>query len=47
MRINQQGIGRPAHTYGPDQPFRYALEAKAGFFRDHHISPGKGFLRLP
>lgn len=47
MHINQHGIAGSAHTYGPDQPFRYALEARAGFFRDHHISPGKGFLRLP
>jgi uncharacterized membrane protein (UPF0127 family) len=47
MQINQYGIGRPANTYGPSQPFRYALEARAGFFRDHHVSPGKGFLRLP
>jgi uncharacterized membrane protein (UPF0127 family) len=47
MHINQHGIGRPANTYGPSQPFRYALEARAGFFRDHHVSPGKGFLRLP
>jgi uncharacterized membrane protein (UPF0127 family) len=47
MHINQHGMSRTANTYGPSQPFRYALEARAGFFRDHRVSPGKGFLRLP
>ncbi len=36
-----------SHTYGPNLPFRYVLEARAGFFKDHRISPGKGLLRLP
>jgi hypothetical protein len=44
MQVNSPGISR---TYGPNRPFRYALEARAGFFKDHRISAGKGMLRLP
>ena len=32
------------HLYGPDQPFQYAIEAREGFFKEHHISVGKAKL---
>jgi uncharacterized membrane protein (UPF0127 family) len=32
-------------TYGPDKPFQYALEARAGFFQARHISAGKSRLQ--
>jgi uncharacterized protein len=41
-----RGGGPGLHTYGPNQPFRYALEAPAGFFKDHHISAEKGRMLL-
>jgi uncharacterized protein len=44
MQVNSPGTSR---TYGPNRPFRYALEARAGFFKAHRISAGKGLLRLP
>ena len=44
MQVNSPGSSR---TYGPDRFFRYALEARAGFFKDHRISAGKGSLQLP
>ncbi|HBD10308.1 MAG TPA: hypothetical protein DCZ69_18820 [Syntrophobacteraceae bacterium] len=47
--IQQMQVNRPGRslTYGPNRPFRYALEARAGFFADHHISPGKALLEFP
>jgi uncharacterized membrane protein (UPF0127 family) len=38
--------GPGLRTYGTNQPFRYALEAHAGYFREHRISAGKGRLLL-
>jgi uncharacterized membrane protein (UPF0127 family) len=38
--------GSGLRTYGPNKPFRYALEAHAGFFKEHHISAGSGWLVL-
>ncbi len=32
------------HLYGPDQPFQYAIEAREGFLKEHHISAGKAKL---
>ena len=46
MQPDLGNSGPGLRTYGPSQPFRYALEAHAGFFRDHHISAGKGWLLL-
>jgi uncharacterized membrane protein (UPF0127 family) len=34
-------------VYTSGVPFRYALEARPGFFLGHHISPGKSWLLLP
>jgi uncharacterized membrane protein (UPF0127 family) len=46
MQPDLGNSGPGLRTYGPSQPFRYALEARAGFFREHHISAGKGWLLL-
>ncbi len=32
--------------YGPDAPFQFALEARAGFFKEHQFIPGKSRLVL-
>ncbi len=38
--------GSELHTYGTTHPFRYVLEARAGYFKEHQISAGKGRLLL-
>lgn len=37
----------PTALYGPLGPFRYALEARAGFFAAHGITPGNARLAPP
>ena len=46
MSPDTNGNGPGLRTYGTNQPFRYALEAYAGFFQEHRISAGKGWLLL-
>jgi uncharacterized membrane protein (UPF0127 family) len=46
MQPDPGGSGSELRTYGPNQPFRYVLEAPAGFFKDHRISAGKGWLLM-
>jgi hypothetical protein len=46
MQPDPGGNGSGLRTYGPNQPFRYVLEAPAGFFKDHRISAGKGWLLM-
>jgi uncharacterized membrane protein (UPF0127 family) len=45
MQPDPKTTGPFGRTYGPDKPFQYALEARAGFFLDLHVSAGKSRLR--
>jgi uncharacterized membrane protein (UPF0127 family) len=44
MEVESMGRAVPSRTYGPQLPFRYALEARAGFFGEHGISPARSRL---
>jgi uncharacterized membrane protein (UPF0127 family) len=44
MQPDPSPPGRFQHLYGPDRPFRLALEARAGFFKEHQLSAGKARL---